>query len=295
MCADMGACAILPASVDFRDPAQRTARELSHSCGVGRIHERLRWKLEPDRQRKCGTMSTGPEQSGNRERRWRPLSSVQRRVIGVLIEKAKTTPDSYPMTLNALTAGCNQKSNRAPQMDLTPEDIEKAIEELREMGAAAEIQSGGRVSKFRHYMYDWLGVDKVELAVMAELLLRGEQTIGELRGRAARMEPIADLNALRPVLDALLEKELIISLTPPGRGQVVTHNLYTPERLEKLKQQYASSHVAAASESAPRLSQASSEHASSISVEDLEELRSEVAQLRSDIQRLSEEIERLKS
>ena len=197
-------------------------------------------------------MST--EQSETSEKRWRPLSAIQRRVVGVLIEKAKTTPDSYPMTLNALTNGCNQKSNRSPQMDLSPEDVEQAIEELREMGAAAEVQSGGRVSKFRHYMYDWLGVDKVELAVMAELLLRGEQTIGELRGRAARMEPVADLNALRPVLDTLIQKDLVVSLTPTGRGQVVTHNLYTPERLEKLKQQYASGHSAPAAEPSTRVS-----------------------------------------
>ena len=69
---------------------------------------------------------------------------------------------------------------------------------MRHLGASLEIQSGGRVAKYKHCLYEWLGVDKVELAVFAELLLRGEQTVGELRGRASRMEPVADLNALPP-------------------------------------------------------------------------------------------------
>jgi uncharacterized protein YceH (UPF0502 family) len=127
--------------------------------------------------------------------KWRPLPAIDRRVLGVLIEKGKTTPDQYPMSLNALTAGCNQKSNRYPQMDLDPEDVLKSVDRLRMLGAVAEVQGGGRVPRFRHFAYEWLGVNKVELAVMAELLLRGSQTEGELRGRAARMEPIADVTA----------------------------------------------------------------------------------------------------
>ena len=100
---------------------------------------------------------------------WRPLSPIQRRVLGVLVEKAKTTPDAYPLTLNGLTSGCNQKSNRAPQMNLSQEQIEEAVQKLREMGAVAEVQGGGRVPKYRHYLYEWLGVEKYEMAVMAEL------------------------------------------------------------------------------------------------------------------------------
>ena len=195
-------------------------------------------------------MDTGTLDTEKSEKRWRPLTSIQRRIAGVLVEKAKTTPDAYPLTLNALTNGCNQKSNRDPHMDLSTEDVERTVEELREMGALTEVQSGGRVAKYRHYLYEWLGVDKVELAVMAELLLRGEQTIGELRGHAARMEPIGDLNALRPILDSLEAKQLIVTLTPPGRGQVITHNLYTAERLEELKKQYASGRPADELESA---------------------------------------------
>src|SRR6478672_8697682 len=157
------------------------------------------------------------ESSVEAPRRWQPLSLRQRRVFGVLVEKAKTTPDVYPMTINGLVAGSNQKSNREPQMNLSPEDVEQVLEELRGMGAVTEVQGSGRVAKYRHHAYEWLGVEKTELAVMTELLLRGEQTLGELRGRAARMEPIADLGALKPVVDSLIHKGLMVALTPPGR------------------------------------------------------------------------------
>ena len=172
-------------------------------------------------------------------RQWRPLNSRQRRVLGVLVEKAKTTPDAYPMTINGLVAGCNQKSNREPQMNMSAEDVEQALEELRALGAVTEVQGSGRVAKYRHHAYEWLGVEKTELAVMTELLLRGEQTLGELRGRAARMEPIADMAALKPVVDALVKRGLMVELTPPGRGQVVSHNLYKERELTELKAQFA--------------------------------------------------------
>src|SRR3954470_14308318 len=171
-------------------------------------------------------------------RRWQPLNMRQRRVFGVLVEKAKTTPDAYPMTINGLVAGCNQKSNREPQMNLSPDDVEQVLEELRGMGAVTEVQGSGRVAKYRHHAYEWLGVEKTELAVMTELLLRGEQTLGELRGRAARMEPIADLAALKPVVDSLMEKGLMIELTPAGRGQVVSHGLYSERELNELKTRF---------------------------------------------------------
>ncbi|MGD9647070.1 MAG: YceH family protein [Pirellulales bacterium] len=177
---------------------------------------------------------------GNNGPKWQPLSGLERRVAGVLIEKAKTTPDAYPMSLNAIRTGCNQKSNRYPVMEVEEEAVLTALDRLRAVGAVALVQGTGRVERYRHYLYDWLGVDKVELAVMAELLLRGAQTVGELRGRASRMDPIADLAALRPVLESLKQKGLVISLSPEGRGQVITHALYKPAELEKLRAEYAS-------------------------------------------------------
>src|SRR5262245_12213308 len=172
-------------------------------------------------------------------RKWQPLNLRQRRVLGVLVEKAKTTPDTYPMTLNGIVTGSNQKSNREPQLNLSPEDVEQVLEELRGLGAVTEVQGSGRVAKYRHHAYEWLGVEKTELAVMTELMLRGEQTLGELRGRAARMEPIADLGALKPVVDALVQRGMMIELTPPGRGQIVSHGLYKERELTEVKNRFA--------------------------------------------------------
>src|SRR5882757_9249729 len=90
---------------------------------------------------------------------WKPLSALDRRVISTLVEKAKTTPEQYPLTLNSLVTGCNQKSNRDPQMNLQTEDVEESLDRLRTAGAVLEVQGSGRTSKYRHLMYDWLGVN----------------------------------------------------------------------------------------------------------------------------------------
>jgi uncharacterized protein YceH (UPF0502 family) len=177
--------------------------------------------------------------------RWRPLEAIERRVLGVLVEKAKTTPENYPLTANSLRSGCNQKSNRSPLMQLEESQIEDALDKLRQLGAIAVVQGTSRVDRIRHLAYEWLGVEKVELAVMAELLLRGAQTVGELRGRAARMEPIKDLSDLRPTLDSLEKKGLIQYLTPPGRGCVVTHTLYLDRELDKVRREAGAMHAAA--------------------------------------------------
>jgi uncharacterized protein len=185
------------------------------------------------------------------QRRWQPLGAIDRRVVGVLAEKAKTTPDIYPMSLNAICTGCNQKSNRSPLVQLEPSQVEESLDRLRELGAVGLVEGYGRVQKYRHYLYEWLGVDKIELAVMTELLLRGDQTVGELRIRASRMEPLADLAALRVVLDALRSKGLVISLTSEGRGHAVTHALYKPREIEAIKAKYAAGGPAAPAEEEP--------------------------------------------
>jgi uncharacterized protein len=233
------------------------------------------------------------------EPKWRPVSRLQRRILGVLVEKAKTTPDAYPMTLNAITTGCNQKNNRAPLMNLNSDDVAQTLDELREIGAVTEVQGSSRVPKYRHQMYEWLGVEKVELAVMAELLLRGEQTLGELRARASRMEPIPGLTELQPILQSLLQKKLVISLTPPGRGQVVAHALYQPQELDAVRARVLAAGPAAfaagddtADDSGgpakPRVPSASREASDALRAE-LDALREEVAQLRQRV----EQIERL--
>jgi uncharacterized protein YceH (UPF0502 family) len=166
---------------------------------------------------------------------WPVLDGQERRVLGVLVEKAKTTPDAYPMSVNALVAGCNQKSNRDPILYLTDLDVEDALARCQKKGLAIKI-TGGRVIRWRHNLYEAWHVDKVDLAVLAELLLRGPQTEGELRGRASRMEPIDDLDALRAVLRPLVERNLVVYLTPEDRrGALLTHGFHDPRELAGLR------------------------------------------------------------
>jgi uncharacterized protein YceH (UPF0502 family) len=154
-----------------------------------------------------------------------------------MVEKAKTTPEYYPMTVTAIVAACNQKSNRDPITNYDQDDVEETLHELRKKGAVILIEGSGRVAKWKHALYEWLKVSKVELAVLGELLLRGPQTEGELRARASRMEPLADLPALQTILDALIPRSLVVLLSPPGqkRGVFVTHGLYPREELEKVR------------------------------------------------------------
>jgi uncharacterized protein YceH (UPF0502 family) len=234
-------------------------------------------------------------------RKWQPLSSRQRRVFGVLVEKAKTTPDVYPMTVNGIVSGSNQKSNREPQMNLSADDVEQILDELRALECVTEIQGSGRVPKYRHHAYEWLGVEKTELAVMTELLLRGEQTLGELRSRAARMEPIADLAALKPVVDSLLAKGLMIELTPAGRGQVVTHNLHKERELVELKTRFAG-YVPPETRSdnepsptAPASVVSAHGGAAGVTKDEFSELSVEVAELRAEVSRLRELVGKLEA
>jgi uncharacterized protein YceH (UPF0502 family) len=227
------------------------------------------------------------------------------------------------MSLNAIATAANQKNNRFPVMQLEPEQVEESLERLRGLGAVGLIQGYGRVAKYRHYLYEWLGVDKMELAVMAELLLRGAQTEGELRARAARMEPIADLAALRPILVSLESKRLVLSLSPEGRGHVLTHALYSPRELENLKAQFAAGAIPLAvgpgEEESSRLPSGATpapfgQAAATLSRRqlagdahdplrsELDELRTQVAQLRSDLDELAatlrqtdDDVRRLKS
>lgn len=183
-------------------------------------------------------MTLPPSGSPPAEPSWKPIDALERRVLGVLIEKAKTTPAGYPMTVNAIVTGCNQKNNRDPVTAYDDVDVENALGRLRTLGVVSEIDWLGRAAKYKHHAYEWLGVSKVELAVLGELLLRGAQALGELRGRAARMEAIADLGALKPLVEALLERKLMIEITPPGRGQIVAHNLYPAHELAELRARF---------------------------------------------------------
>jgi len=166
---------------------------------------------------------------------WPVLDVQERRILGVLVEKAKTTPDAYPMSVNGLVTGANQKSNRDPLLNLSELDVEDILVRCQKKDLAIKI-TGGRVIRWRHSLYEAWHVDKVDLAVLAELLLRGPQTEGELRTRASRMEPIDDLDALRAVLQPLVKRNLVVYLTPEDRrGAVLTHGFHDPQELKQLR------------------------------------------------------------
>jgi len=167
-----------------------------------------------------------------------PLTVHQRRVLGVLIEKQKTSKsaDAYPMTLNSIVIGCNQKSNREPVLELDEETVEATLLELNARLLAQAVH-GGRVERWRHMAYDEWKASKEEMAVLAELLLRGPQTEGELRGRASRMNDIPDLETLRAHLQSLAAKNLVVYQSNRGRGSVISHGFHSPAELEQAKNQ----------------------------------------------------------
>lgn len=160
------------------------------------------------------------------------LNPVEARVLGCLVEKELATPEYYPLTLNALTNACNQKSNRDPVMGLDDADVVRALDSLRFQRLAHQSAEGVRAAKYCHNLEGLLRLEPQELAVLAELLLRGPQTVGELRGRAERMATFADLAAVEEVLTTLADREVpLVTRLPrqPGRKeQRYTHLLSAP-------------------------------------------------------------------
>jgi uncharacterized protein YceH (UPF0502 family) len=231
---------------------------------------------------------------------WVPLKPMERRILGVMVEKAKTTPEYYPMTLAAIVTACNQKSNRDPVTNYDQDDVEETLHNLRKNSAVILVEGSGRVARWKHTLYDWLKVSKFELAVLAELLLRGPQTEGDLRARASRMEPLPDLASLQTILEALAPRSLVHYLSPPGqkRGVFVAHGLYPPEELEKVRQAFAS-RTSGDDEIPSRMSTARAEVAAAAGapawVAEIAALRTELVQLRGTVESLAAEIRELKS
>jgi uncharacterized protein len=137
------------------------------------------------------------------------LNETEVRVLGALIEKELATPEYYPLTLNSLAAACNQKSNRDPVTSLDEPEIVRALDSLKLKQLVLVSAEGGRARKYRHILAERLRLGPAELSILAELLLRGPQTVGELRTRAERMHPFADLAEVEKVLQELAE------LAPP--------------------------------------------------------------------------------
>lgn len=193
------------------------------------------------------------------------LTAIEARVLASLVEKQLTTPEYYPLTLNALTAACNQKSNRDPVMSLGDTEIQTAIDSLRDQSLVyLYYGSGTRTVKYKHMLPSVYELDAAGVAVMAVLMLRGPQTIGEIRERSGRMHEFGDLNEVQETLDDLSRRDepLLVRLErQPGQkearyahllsGEVDVSSLPTPgekrssgsadaSRLEALETEVAS-------------------------------------------------------
>ena len=181
--------------------------------------------------------------------------------MGVLAEKGKTTPEYYPMTVAAIVAGCNQKSNRDPITNYDQDDVEETLHSLRKKGAAILVESsGGRVPRWKHTLYDWLKVSKAELAVIVELLLRGPQTEGELRAGPAGWSRCRPCRAPdRPRGPDSARAGCLPFAAGPEAGVMVTHGLYPPEELEKVRQAFAAPAAVGDDEQPARVSTARAE------------------------------------
>jgi uncharacterized protein YceH (UPF0502 family) len=215
------------------------------------------------------------------------LTRDESRVLGVLIEKAQTTPAQYPLTLNALVVGSNQKNNRDPVTNFDEERVFDAVDSLRTKGLVRELMlSGSRVPKYRHVAREVLSVTTEELVILAELLLRGPQTVGELRGRASRMHPLESLESTQAVLNGLIARaEPMLRDFPPSPGSRAKRyvQLLCPE-LHPLD------HVSQGTDSADDFSALparAGDQAPKGLVERVDQLESEVRQLRQSVLKLA--------
>jgi uncharacterized protein len=206
------------------------------------------------------------------------LSPVEARVLGSLIEKETTTPEYYPLSLNALVNACNQKNNREPVLQLHEDEVRQALHRLQDQGLAAAIHDS-RVTKYEHHLQEVFNFTRGETALLCVLLLRGAQTPGELRGRTERMHRFEELSDVVSVLDKLAQRDpsLVMALPrQPGSREIRYAHLLSGQ---------------------PDLSamtsgggDASAPQRSSVDADRLAQLESEVAALREEIAELRDQI-----
>lgn len=211
-----------------------------------------------------------------------PLTDVEVRVLGALLEKEVATPDNYPLSLNALQAACNQTTNREPVMRLDEDAVVHAAVALRRRYLLRQIQpAGSRVTKYEHLLGQELRLVQRELAVLGVLMLRGPQTPGELYARTARLEPFADVADLEGVLESLRarEPEPLVARLPrrPGQKEVRYAHLLAGEPSQ--------AELAPASEDAPPPARRADGDDGRVAALErtVEALRAEVAALRAEL------------
>jgi uncharacterized protein YceH (UPF0502 family) len=214
-----------------------------------------------------------------------PLSDVEVRILGSLLEKEVTTPENYPLSLNALLAACNQTTNRDPVMRLDEDTATHWIISLRRAGLLHQIQPvGSRVTKFEHRLAEEWKLGPRELAVLGVLMLRGPQTAGELHGRTARLASFADIPDLEGVLESLIAREpepLVTRLARrPGQKEVRYAHLLSGEPA-----QAEAPAMADEPRISPRRSDAGDDRVAALE-RMVEALRAEVAELRGELDAL---------
>ncbi len=220
------------------------------------------------------------------------LSPAEARVLGVLIEKQRTVPDTYPLTLNALVAGCNQKTSREPVMDLSETEVLRAIDRLKQDAWVVE-SSGGRVMRYAHNAERVLAVPAQSLALLAALLLRGPQTAGELRMNCERMHAFADISAVEAFLQELAARatgSLVVLLARlPGTREARWAQLLMGDAAAE-----SIAPAAPAASAAPAIQATSGDSAAPSEIASLrmsiEALQSEVAALRTAMARLCDDV-----
>jgi len=177
----------------------------------------------------------------------RELSLLETRVLGTLYEKQHTVPDSYPLTLNALVSGCNQKTSRSPVMEVSEAEAQSALDSLKAANLVMET-SGGRVSRYSHNLERVLQVPSQSAAILTVLMLRGPQTAGELRINCERLHKFADISAVDAFLQELAGRSLVVQLArqPGSREARWAHLLSgTPKAEEAVPESAPTSELAA--------------------------------------------------
>src|SRR6266849_1138626 len=207
------------------------------------------------------------------------IDAVEARVFGVLIEKALSTPEQYPLSVNAATNAANQKTNRDPVLSLSEDEVAAALQHLEGKYLARGVfLSNSRVPKYAHNGKDALAIESSQLAILAELLLRGPQTPGELRTRASRMVPIDSLDQLMSLLAPLIERGFVERLPPEAGSRAERYvQLMSPD-LHPLSPAPSGDSAPVAASALPSLLQR------------VEALEAEVARLRQEIDALREKL-----
>ncbi len=210
------------------------------------------------------------------------LSEIEVRVLGALVEKAVTTPEYYPLSVNALVNACNQKSNREPVMNLDEESVRNALRSLTDQALARSAVGDSRVAKFEHRLNELYNFHRHEIAVLCVLMLRGSQTPGELRTRCERMYAFEDLDAVHSALNLLMRRE-------PPLVKVLPRQPGTKE--SRFMHLLSGDAAAAMITEVPRESAIASDSvATSADRERIAQLETQVSELRRELESLREQL-----